>query len=307
MNKKIFSSILILIGVTFFVSFFLFKSSSSDQVAIPQVKEIEEIKEEKIVKNLKTENKNTPTTRPAKKDIEVLKSKIKKPLKETDYFENIMDFEVEATTLFENYPPTTIYENSKAIVSDLADCLENFCSMQPDEDGFFDPANTVADKVINRNLELLLIVSREGNLFEFNVNDIDFEKVFASQNLSVQKNALELYLQSNKEVKDIDRLFDYADKFKDSAKAMFYTSLDLATKQDADLRGTYLNAINEDLQKASGLEKVEIIKNIKNYNLDVEEVPLALASLCQENSVKIRNIIDVTLSENGIKKSVICK
>lgn len=298
--KKIIS-ISVIVLITLSIKFF-FRGEKSPEVHTKEPTSVDITTSE--IESVKTE------TIPAKAsdvDMKKIKSHLTEEIKDSEYFDNVVDFDLDNTEIFQKFPPTVIYENSKKVVRDLADCLKDFCSMKPDEDGFFDPANTVADKVIAKNLELLIMVSREGNLFEFNVNEIDFEKVFSSQNIKVQRNGLELYLQSYNSTNDIAKLFDYAEKFKDDAKAMFFTSLDDATKQNPDLRNTYLDAINSDLSSAKGLEKVEIIKNIRNYNLDKEEMVHALSSICNEKSQKINDIIDVTLSEIKSSRSLICK
>lgn len=302
--KKI--TIFIITSLLILISIYLAKTKSNTQSKeISSNTSIEKTK--MITSEVQKLNSEKIPAKPLDVDMTKIKSHLTKEIKDSDYIDTVVDFELGNSEIFEKFPPTVIYENSKKVVRDLADCLKDFCSMKPDEDGFFDPANTVADKVIAKNLELLIMVSREGNLFEFNVDDLDFEKVFSSQNIKVQRYALELYLQSYNSANDISKLFDYADKFKDDAKALFFSSLDEATKQNPDLRETYLNTIFSDLKSANGLEKVEIIKSIKNYNLDIEEMPKALSSICDEKSQKINDIIDVTLKEINVSRKSICK
>lgn len=305
MKKKLIFFIVILIISIFYALQDKKILPTTNTQSIPDV-QVSSIEQDKTIKNNPKNDEALPT-KPKDEDIKNIKSHVREELKDSEYFDIVVDFEIDNEEIMKRFAPTQIYQNSKSVIRDLADCLKDFCSMKPDEDGFFDPKNTVADKVLAKNLELLLLVAREGNLFEFNVNDLDFEKIFNSQNLKVQKNALELYLSYNNSPNDISKLFDYADSFKDEAKGVFYASLDDATKQNPDLRSTYLSAISTDLNSAGGLEKVEIIKNLKNYNLDIEELPSALSPLCQEESSKINDIINVTLKDLNISRSSICK
>jgi len=170
--------------------------------------------------------------------------------------------------------------------------------MSADRDGYFDPKNTVADKLLARNLKLLYLVSTESNIFEYNLDDLDFERIFQSQNNTVQENALKLYLNRYSEQSDIIKLFNISSSIQEDVKGSFYALLDDATKQDPYLREAYLGSINDELKNANGYTKIEIIEKIEFLSIDKEEAKKAFDSICSEKSEKIINAFNVNLKKN---------
>ncbi len=235
---------------------------------------------------------------PVKIDISKLRTVLKKEMSESAFFEEIIDFSKSEEEFFKSQPPTTIYANSKELIKQITDCLSTFCSMSADRDGYFDPKNTVADKLLARNLKLLYLVSTESNIFEYNLDDLDFERIFQSQNNTVQENALKLYLNRYSEQSDIIKLFNISSSIQEDVKGSFYALLDDATKQDPYLREAYLGSINDELKNANGYTKIEIIEKIEFLSIDKEEAKKAFDSICSEKSEKIINAFNVNLKKN---------
>ncbi len=235
---------------------------------------------------------------PVKTDISKLRTVLKKEMSESAFFEEVIDFSKSEEEFFKSQPPTTIYANSKELIKQITDCLSTFCSMSADRDGYFDPKNTVADKLLARNLKLLYLVSTESNIFEYNLDDLDFERIFQSQNNTVQENALKLYLNRYSEQSDIIKLFNISSSIQEDVKGSFYALLDDATKQDPYLREAYLGSINDELKNANGYTKIEIIEKIEFLSIDKEEAKKAFDSICSEKSEKIINAFNVNLKKN---------
>lgn len=296
MKTKIFLSLIIAASLTFYFTS-KNKSPNNNQQSTSSKADISSQESDVNSKKVDSESKNDLSGQMANQDMDQLKPIIEKSSKDNEFNEAVVDFSMDPREILEKISPTVIYQNSKSIINNLSACIDNHCGMKPDTDGYFDPENTVEQKLINRNLELLLLVSTEGNLFEFNINDVDFEKIFKGQNKKMIKNALKLYLSYYKDEASIVKLFDYSINFKDELKANFYSQISEATSQSPDLRAVYLSAIESDFKNSSGLERVELIKNIKLYNLDREEIKPTLTSLCSETNDKILNIVKVSLDE----------
>ncbi|EQC46659.1 hypothetical protein [Bacteriovorax sp. Seq25_V] len=289
MNKKI-TSVLVIILIIGSIIYLQKNKDNKEIVEQPS-------KEEKIETTKKLAEPDL-TPAPNKSDITSLKASIKKEMSESVYFDEVIDFSKSEEEFFAKQAPTSIYSNAKELIKQITDCLTDFCSMSADKDGYFDPKNTVADKVLARNLKLLYLVSTESNIFDYNIDDLDFETIFKSQNNFVQENALKLYLNRYQEQADIVKLFNFSNNIQEEVKGTFYAMLDEVTKQDPYLRDTFLSSLNSELKNASGYTKIEIIEKIEYLDIDKEEAKKAFDSICSEKSDKIINAFNVNLKKN---------
>lgn len=292
------TKVIIIISIISISLYFLFKNKSTTG------KDVSGQTNKTRVTPAGSPQKNEFKAAPQVKDLEVLAKSISKEVSKTTFWESTIDFSLSERQILKKIDPMKVYIHSKNVISNLSKCVAEHCGLRPDEDGFFDPANTTADKLLARNLKLLNLVHDETTIFDFNLEGIEFDDIFSSKNSDVQLNGLILFLKTKDSPEDIQYLFKRASLFDDTVKGQFFSQMDDVTKQSPELRNTYVGTITNMLNNENGNSVVEISENLGNLNLDIEELQVIIKGSCNQDSERIQNVLRVNFNEYLSKKNL---
>lgn len=279
------------------IAFYFYKQSNQSHEK--QVSEIKRKLPEKEIEEAATQGPEAQSLKasPQVKDLEVVINSIDKEVSKSQYWDMTIDFTQSEREILAKIDAVKIYEHSKKVISNIASCIEDHCGLSADQDGYFDPSNTTADKLLARNLKLLNLVSQEAQILDYNLDEIDYDQIFASQNAEVQLEGIKLYLANNDSPDDLLGLIDKATKFKDETKGQFFAQMDNVTQQVPELRHAYVQTIGKMLTNENGNSIVEISENLSNLNLDIEELDQIMKSSCSIASQKIKKVLEVNFND----------
>lgn len=289
-KSHLISIVFVVIGVSlYFFSQSNVKKVSNKKELIPTKRKVPKVKEKSETETFKAS--------PQVKDLEVISKSISKEVSKTDYWNKTIDFTLSEREILQKVDPIKVYEHSKQIISDISKCINEHCGISPDQDGYFDPKNTTADKLLARNLKLLNLVSEDSAIFNYHIDEINFDEVFNSNNSEVQLEGVKLYLRNKDSVEDIQGLFSKAKSFDDSVKGQFFSHVDEVTRQSPELRNDFVSSISKMLKDDNGNTVVEISENIHKLDLDIEEAQRIMKETCSTESSRIKKVLSVNFNE----------
>jgi len=281
MKKTI--SIIILITIII-IGLLLLKKEDQTEKQVktePTQKTASPIVEKKVIKK-----KTLPSLQ---SDIKLIEEKINKEITESDFWNKIVDYTLSNKEILDTVDAVKVYKYSKSVIIEIADCIKYHCGIEADADGYFDPENTTADKVLKRNLQLLNGVTEEAAILDYTIDDINFDQIFTSKNADVQVEGIKLYLANSNDPDDILGLIDRSSSFNSYTQGTFLSLLDDVTKQSPELRHAYISSIEKTMKSKQGMSIIHIAENLENLNLDIEELHNILKSTCAITSQKIKN------------------
>lgn len=297
-RSQIIPLIIILIGTSlyFYSQKKVNKSITTKKSLIP--------KKRKVLNEVPNKETQVIKASPQVKDLEVISKSISKKVSKSDYWNKMIDFSMTEREIVQKVDAIKVYEHSKQVISDISKCINDHCGIQADQDGYFDPKNTTADKLLARNLKLLNMVSEDAAIFNYHIDEIDFDQVFNSDNNEVQLEGVKLYLRNKDSSEDIQYLFSKANSFDDAVKGQFFSHVDEVTRQSPELRNEFVGSISSMLKNENGNTVVEISENIHKLDLDIEEAQRIIKETCSTESEKIKKILSVNFNEYLSSKKI---
>ena len=261
--------------IAFIILSFLFYKYYFDK-KVPTPSHSQTIKEDKVTIKSKI-LKNVSKKMPSKSETSKEKDESKEVLTEELVMDEVMDFSKSEKQLIKKFGPVYLYDFSKAMLAELANCIENDCGIEYDKKKFYDKDLTLGHSLIARNLSLLNTISKEASIFSFNVTDVDLDKFLELKSKDTFIPAYELKLNYSEDIE----------------KVIKEVNLNSADKYDAFVTITYkhsmyrpqieqevTNKLISKMKETSGEDRIANIEAFSKLNANKENKEQYYKEIC---------------------------
>jgi hypothetical protein len=288
MKNKIISIIFIAASFTIAYNFFREKPVETEEI----------YEEEKAVEQTeKSSFKSDPLIQntPLAEDIKKLESKLSKELTEDELFAPLLDFTISPEELPNRKTHARHYNEiiNKSLHEKLA-CIEQFCGMEPEEGKpYFDETDTVAHKMMKRELDILnsLLDSGDLTLSPEEQQQLVNETLVPLLDVNSPQVTEALIGPLSKLPNGPETLLNAVEKFEgDNAKEAFKR----LSKSSLD-RNSWIDTLIRRLESADAFTAVTIVEGLFDMRLTSSELERIYPPLCRykEDSSEEHNWLNI--------------
>lgn len=225
---------------------------------------------------------------------------------------SFQNFNLDTETLLQDWKQEKLQKYLVQASVDLSQCLEeNLCGEQePTDSPYFNPDYTDSHTHLEHNLGHLVFLNEIGELDLDVLTDDLLEKLLTIENEGIQQKAIELKLAKGINSHNYDDLLRLTEGLKSNAALSSLAVLSQYSQKDSQYRWPFIQTLKRVVEGHNQHRAVEVIKHVKNYNLDWDELShLSEKAHCDkrpQNQKAIRHYLSIEAEGHGRELDLTC-